>query len=41
VAVVESCARAMKFLPARRGEQPVAVWCLQRFEFGRRPGIRP
>jgi hypothetical protein len=29
------CARAMTFFPAMRGDQPVAVWCRQRFDFGR------
>lgn len=29
------CARTMEFFPAMRGESPVAVWCRQRFDFGR------
>jgi len=35
VEAATSCARAMTFYPALRGEQPVAVWCRQRFDFGR------
>jgi periplasmic protein TonB len=30
------CARSMRFRPARRGGQPIAVWCRQRFDFGAR-----
>jgi len=30
-----ACARTMEFFPAYRGGVPVAVWCRQRFEFGR------
>lgn len=30
------CARSMRFIPARRGGEPVAVWCGQRFDFGGR-----
>ena len=29
------CALAMRFFPALRAGRPVAVWCRQRFEFGR------
>lgn len=28
------CARAMRFFPAQRAGQPVAVWCRERFDFG-------
>jgi protein TonB len=35
VAAAIACARGMRFLPARRGERAVAVWCRQRFEFAR------
>src|SRR5439155_21116268 len=36
VRAARDCARSMRFLPARRGEEPVAVWCRQRFDFGSR-----
>lgn len=29
------CARGMRFFPAQRAGRPVAVWCRQRFDFGR------
>jgi protein TonB len=35
VAAATDCARRMRFLPARRGDQPVVVWCRQRFDFRR------
>jgi TonB family protein len=43
-ALIESasaCARRMRFYPARRGGEPVAVWCRQRFEFGPGGAARP
>ncbi len=36
VAAAIECARSMRFVPARRGGEPVAVWCGQRFDFGAR-----
>jgi hypothetical protein len=36
IGAARRCALGMRFYPARRGEQPVAVWCRQRFEFGGR-----
>jgi hypothetical protein len=40
VAAAAACARDMRFLPARRGEVAVRVWCRQRFEFVRRKDAR-
>ena len=37
VRAATACAHAMRFLPARRGDEAVAVWCLQRFDFGGPP----
>ena len=34
VAAARDCARRMRFYPALRGGEPVAVWCRQRFDFG-------
>jgi len=36
VAAAIGSALAMRFYPALRGEQPVAVWCRQRFDFAAR-----
>lgn len=35
VAAAVACARSMRFYPALRGGKPIAVWCRQRFDFGR------
>jgi len=40
VRAATDCARAMRFYPALQRGRPVAVWCRQRFEFGRE-GARP
>jgi hypothetical protein len=34
IEAASACARRMRFYPARRGGEPVAVWCRQRFDFG-------
>ena len=34
VAAARDCALRMRFYPALRGGEPVAVWCRQRFDFG-------
>jgi TonB family protein len=36
VRAATECALAMEFFPALQGGRPVAVWCRQRFDFGRR-----
>lgn len=36
VRAARECALAMRFFPASRGGTPVAVWCRQSFEFGKR-----
>lgn len=36
VAAAIACALEMQFFPALREGRPVAVWCRQRFDFGRR-----
>jgi hypothetical protein len=41
VEAASACARAMRFYPARRGGEPVAVWCRQRFDFGPGAAVRP
>ena len=33
VAAARACALSMRFYPALRGGEPVAVWCRQRFDF--------
>lgn len=38
---VSACVRRMRFYPARRGGEPVAVWCRQRFDFGPDGTVRP
>jgi TonB family protein len=35
VSAAVECARSMAFFPAHRAGVPVAVWCRQRFDFGR------
>lgn len=34
VGAAVACARGMRFFPAQRAGQPVAVWCRQRFDLG-------
>lgn len=41
VEAASACAKAMRFYPARRGGEPVAVWCRQRFDFGPGAAVRP
>jgi TonB family protein len=41
VEAARACARRMRFYPARRAGEPVAVWCRQRFDFGVDGGVRP
>jgi hypothetical protein len=36
VSAAIECALGMRFYPALRAGRPVAVWCRQRFDFGRR-----
>jgi TonB family protein len=36
VAAAVACALEMRFYPALQAGQPVAVWCRQRFDFGKR-----
>ena len=33
-AAASACVQRMRFYPARRAGEPVAVWCRQRFDFG-------
>ena len=41
VEAASACARSMRFYPARRAGEPVAVWCRQRFDFGPGGASRP
>jgi outer membrane biosynthesis protein TonB len=41
VEAARACARQMRFYPARRAGEPVAVWCRQRFDFGPDGASRP
>jgi TonB family protein len=41
IEAASACARRMRFYPARRGGEPVAVWCRQRFEFGPGGAAKP
>lgn len=41
VAAASTCVRRMRFYPARRAGEPIAVWCRQRFEFGPGGVVRP
>jgi TonB family protein len=41
VEAATACAERMRFYPARRGGEPVAVWCRQRFDFGPGGTARP
>jgi TonB family protein len=36
VTAATECAQSMRFFPAIQAGKPVAVWCRQRFDFGRR-----
>jgi hypothetical protein len=36
IGAARRCALGMRFYPALRGGKPVAVWCRQRFDFGKR-----
>lgn len=41
VEAASACVKRMRFYPARRGGEPVAVWCRQRFDFGPGGAARP
>ncbi len=40
VRAASRCAYAMRFFPAERAGRPIAVWCRQRFDFGREERTR-
>jgi len=41
VEAASACVKRMRFYPARRDGEPVAVWCRQRFDFGPDGTVRP